>query len=125
MSLDALIERADEIFAVWGKEITYRVTPMSGPSYDPTPGTPVDYTVNSAPPVEYAQESVGDVGGTQIQLHDLRVSIAASGLPVVPHVGDGDENTALIFDGKVYSIISVMPKFYGEDVGHYDLQVRL
>ncbi|WP_376695361.1 hypothetical protein [Wenzhouxiangella sp. EGI_FJ10305] len=122
MSLDDLAEKADALFEVWGQQMTYRVTPLTGDEWNPTPGPPVDYTVNGAPPMEYAQEYVD---GTLVQVHDLRVSIAAHDLPVEPHTGTDDEGTTLIVDGTEYQIISVHPAYYGSSVGHYELQVRI
>ena len=121
MNLDFLKGKANDLFGQFGDTVTYRVTPIEGPSFDPQPGTPVDYVVNAAPPMEFSQDRVD---GTLIQLRDLRVSIAAEDLPVVPSTGSDDATTALIIDGEVFQIVAVHPVKYGTETGHYDLQVR-
>ena len=53
MNLDALKSKANDLFGQFGETVTYRVTPQGGTPFDPQPGTPVDYVVNAAPPMEF------------------------------------------------------------------------
>jgi hypothetical protein len=120
VSLDHLKPLADDLFGRYGLEVTYRVTPISGSPYDPTPGTPVDYTVNASPPAKFTEQQRD---GTLIQTDDVLISIAAEGLAVVPSVGGDGETTELVIDGDSWQIVAVHPVYYGESVGHYDVRI--
>lgn len=120
MNLDRLKAFTGKRLAELGSPaVVYRVLmPGDGPPWDPGPSTEVDHPCNAAPPAQFDATEVAN-SQSLIQTHDLRVTIAAEGLPVVPSTAG-----TLLIDSEVYQIVRVTPVYYGTEVGHYDLQVR-
>lgn len=88
----------------------------TGPDYNPTPGTPVEYACT----VVYDQWRADQIDGTLIQQGDLKILVAASGLAIDPTPADTFKDG----DGKEYAIINVMPLKPGGVVVMHEMNVR-
>lgn len=111
---------AAEVINDFGKSIVYQRTPTDGSGYDPATGTIalVGEPVNIKGIVEpYRGQRL--MAGL-VEASDLKITIAADGLP------DGflptPEDIAS-FDGEDYKVKNVMPTYSGELVAIYELQV--
>lgn len=83
MSFDYARSRAsaDRLIAKFGRPGTLRrPVAASGPSYDPTPGTPVDFAVTIAV-IDYSDY---EITGGRVLATDKKVLLAAGGLTEVP-----------------------------------------
>lgn len=108
---------ADRLIAKYGRTGTLRRpgTP-TGPTYDPTPGTPADYAVT------YVVEDYrnGEVDGARILQSDKRLHMAVASLAVTPKTSD----TLVETDGSVYKIIDVKPLQPGAATLLWEIQAR-
>lgn len=87
----------------------------SGPPNNPTPGTPVPYDCKAV----FDKWRTDQIDGTLIQMGDLKVLVASSGLSIEPTPADNFQYSA-----TDYAIVNVMPVKPGGTVVYYELQVR-
>lgn len=110
---DTAKELADEL----GKPVTItRETSSFDPSTGDTTTTTTDYNANAAPPEQF---NLDKVDGTLVQAGDVILAVPAKGLSISPNTSDKAK-----FDGDTYTIASVRPRYSGEQVALWELQLR-
>ncbi len=111
---------AAEVINDFGKEITYQRTTADSSNYDPNTGTVplVDEPLVIKGIIEpyHGQRMIAGL----VEASDLKVTIAADGLPdgFIPTPED-----IANFDDADYKVKNVMPTYSGELVAIYELQV--
>jgi len=128
MKLDPLFQNViDGTFRQFGAAVTLRRTEKG---YDPISGgttviSQTDYTPPASPPAQYSQDMIAKGLVSQT---DLKVSLSAKSLPVVPSLGytNSAGNTVtdtILFEGDEYPIKLITPHYAGDEVAMYELQV--
>lgn len=116
---DKLVPKTLAIINKVGRNMDFTL-PLAS-SYDPATGTGTEsinttYTVKASPPIDFEQRYID---GDSVRRGDVRIILAASGLPFTP-VPD----MKIKFDNIDFSTIAVLPIYSGELIAAYDLQAR-
>lgn len=109
---------AERLINKFGKPITIRRTSSTyNPATGSTTETTADHSGNAAPPSPYEERLID---GSLIQVGDMRVTVPARSLSIVPST----TTDTVVMDGATWQLVRVMPLFSGELVATYELQVR-
>jgi hypothetical protein len=106
---------ADRLISRFGQTATLRRPTVSGTAYNPSAGTPTDYSATVVV-LDYDRR---EIDGTRILAADRKVLLAAGTLAIEPVTSD-----KAVIGGIEHSIIDVAPLNPGGTVLLYQLQVR-
>lgn len=117
-ALDRLRFTADRLTQRFGKAITItRVESTFDPATGETTETRTDHATVSTPPAEF---DVSRIDGTLVKQGDVQLAVPAVDLSIAP----GPDTDEISFDGLTYQIVRVSPRYSGEKIAQYILQVR-